>query len=220
MEANKQITANTQLGVYVKQMESGDKAVIIAATNKYVNSKRSNGNVEAAYNELLNTIKAMESKYGFNAFEENADVKAIIEEFAAKVEQGTNLITGKTSYTCNFKSTEEANIWLAGQNNVVIKKMSVATTGAGHKVTNITFEYVVSEQPLNNKYQVTEVTKTRFYLKSNPEKFRRKWQEKNPQYTFITSVARHYAMRLVGGNAGFIKIINEKHIVLYSFKCN
>ena len=220
MEANKQITANTQLGVYVKQMDTNDKAVIITATNKYVNAKRNNGNVETAYNELLNVIKQLETKYNFIVFEDNADVKAIIEEFAAKVEQGTNLLTGKTSYTCNFKSTEEANIWLAGQNNVVIKKMSVATTGAGHKVTNITLEYVVSEQDTNVKYQVTEVNKTRLYLKSNIEKFRRKWQEKNPQYTLITSVARHYAMRLIGGNAGFIKIINEKHIVLYSFKCN
>ena len=217
---NKQITANTKLGVYVKQMESGDKAVIITTTNKYVNAKRNNGNVEATYNELLNVIKRMESKYSFNAFEENDDVKAIIEEFASRVEMGTNIIAGKTSYTCNFNNTEEANIWLAGQTNIVIKKMSVETTGAGHKVTNITLEYVVSEQDTNVKYQVTEVTKTRLYLKSNIEKFRRKWQEKNPQYTLITSVARHYAMRLIGGNAGFIKIINEKHIVLYSFKCN
>ena len=217
---NKQITANTKLGVYVKQMESGDKAVIITTTNKYVNAKRNNGNIEATYNELLNVIKRMESKYSFNACEENDDVKAIIEEFASRVEMGTNIIAGKTSYTCNFNNTEEANIWLAGQTNIVIKKMSVATTGAGHKVTNITFEYVVSEQPLNNKYQVTEVTKTRFYLKSNPEKFRRKWQEKNPQYTLITSIAKYYAMRLFGGNAGYIKIINEKHIILYSFKCN
>ena len=220
MEANKQITANTQLGVYVKQMDTNDKAVIITATNKYVNAKRNNGNVETAYNELLNVIKQLETKYNFIVFEDNADVKAIIEEFAAKVEQGTNLLTGKTSYTCNFNSTEEANIWLAGQKNVIVKKMSVATTGAGHKVTNITLEYVVSEQDTNVKYQVTEVNKTRLYLKSNIEKFRRKWQEKNPQYTLITSVARHYAMRLIGGNAGFIKIIKEKHIVLYSFKCN
>lgn len=132
----------------------------------------------------------------------------------------TKITNGMTTYSCSFKSTVEANTWLAGQNNVVIKKMSVATTGAGHKITDITFDFVTSEQDTNKKYQVTEVTKTRFYLKSNPEKFRRKWQEKNPQYTFITSVARHYAMRLIGGNAGFIKIINEKHIVLYSFKCN
>ena len=220
MEANKQITANTQLGVYVKQMDTNDKAVIITATNKYVNAKRGNGNVEATYNELLNVIKRMESKYSFNAFEENDDVKAIIEEFASRVEMGTNIIAGKTSYTCNFNNTEEANIWLAGQTNIVIKKMSVETTGAGHKVTNITLEYVVSEQDTNVKYQVTEVTKTRLYLKSNIEKFRRKWQEKNPQYTLITSIAKYYAMRLFGGNAGYIKIINEKHIILYSFKCN
>ena len=132
----------------------------------------------------------------------------------------TKITNGMTTYACSFKSTVEANTWLAGQTNIVIKKMSVATTGAGHKITDITFDYVTSEQDTNKKYQVTEVKKTRFYIKSKPDKFRRKWEEKNPQYTFVTSVAKHRAMSLVGGSVGFIRIINEKHIVLYSFKCN
>ena len=132
----------------------------------------------------------------------------------------TKITNGMTTYACSFKSTVEANTWLAGQNNIVIKKMSVATTGAGHKITDITFDYVTSEQDTNKKYQVTEVKKTRFYIKSKPDKIRRKWEEKNPQYTFVTSVAKHRAMSLVGGSVGFIRIINEKHIVLYSFKCN
>ena len=132
----------------------------------------------------------------------------------------TKITNGMTTYACSFKSTVEANTWLAGQTNIVIKKMSVATTGAGHKITDITIDYVTSEQDTNKKYQVTEVKKTRFYIKSKPDKFRRKWEEKNPQYTFVTSVAKHRAMSLVGGSVGFIRIINEKHIVLYSFKCN
>lgn len=220
MEASKQITANTKLGVYVKQMDAKDKAVVISATNKYVNAIRSNGDTETAYRELLNVIKTMESKYGFNAFEENADVKAIIDEFAAKIEEGTNMLTGRTSYTCNFKSTEEANIWLAGQNNAVIKKLSVATAGAGHQVTNITLEYVVSEQPLNKKYQLTELNKTRLYFRSKPEKVMRKWQEKYPQYTYITNVKKEWKFRLIGGNAGYIRILNEKYVILYAFNCN
>ena len=132
----------------------------------------------------------------------------------------TKISNGMTTYACSFKSTVEANTWLAGQTNIVIKKMSVATTGAGHKITDITIDYVTSEQDTNKKYQVTEIRKTRFYVKSNIDKFRRKWQEKNPQYTLVTSIAKHRAMSLIGGSVGFIRIINEKHIVLYSFNCN
>lgn len=132
----------------------------------------------------------------------------------------TKISNGMTTYACSFKSTVEANTWLAGQTNIVIKKMSVATMGAGHKITDITIDYVTSEQDTNKKYQVTEIRKTRFYVKSNIDKFRRKWQEKNPQYTLVTSVAKHRAMSLIGGSVGFIRIINEKHIVLYSFNCN
>ena len=121
---------------------------------------------------------------------------------------------------CYFNSTEEANVWLSVQKYVIIKKMTVSTTGAGHKVTNIIFEFTVSNLPLNYKYQVTEVNKTRLYVKSNIEKFRRKWQENNPAFSLVTSVAKYYAMRLIGGSVGFFKLINEKHFVLYSFKCN
>ena len=220
METNNQITANSKLGVYLKQVDSNDKVIIIIATNKYVNAKRTNGDTNTALNELLATFKQMEPKYGFTTFEENADVVALIDEFAACIEKGMAMLNSKTSYTCNFGSVAEANIWLAGQTNIILKKFNVATEGAGHKINNVIFEYTVSEQSTNVKYQVTEINKTRLYLKTNLNKFRRKWEAKNPQYTFVTSIYRNYAMRLFGGNAGYIKIINEKHIVLYSFKCN
>lgn len=220
MEANKQITANTRLGVYVKQMDSTDKATVIAATNKYVKAKRCNGNIENAYNELIDLFNTIGNKYGFKMFEGNDDVLAMIDEFAAKVELGMNMLNGNETYTCNFKSTEEANFWLAGQNNIVVKKMSVSTSGAGHKVSKVTLEYVVSEQPLNNKYQLTELDKTRLYVRSKPEKVICKWQEKYPQYTYITNVKKDWGFRLIGGNVGYFKIISEKYIILYSFNCN
>ena len=34
METNNQITANSKLGVYLKQVDSKDKVIIINATNK------------------------------------------------------------------------------------------------------------------------------------------------------------------------------------------
>lgn len=220
METNNQITAKSKLGVYLKQVDSKDKVIIINATNKYVNAKRTNGDTNTALNELVATFKQMEPKYGFTTFEENADVVALIDEFAACIEKGMAMLNNQTSYTCNFRSVEEANVWLAGQTNIIIKKFNVATEGAGHKINNVIFEYTVSEQTTNVKYQINVVEKTRLYFKSKPEKFRRKWQEKNPQLTFITSVAKYHAFSLYGGNAGFIRIINEKHIVLYSVKCN
>ncbi len=132
----------------------------------------------------------------------------------------TNKVAPTNNQLASFKSIEQTNVWLASQSNIVIKRMLVSTSGAGHKITDITFEYFVSAQPTNRKYQITEVDKTRLYLKSNPDKFRRKWQEKYPQYTFVTSVAKYWRISLFGGNAGFIRLINEKHIILYAFRCN
>lgn len=158
METNNQITANSKLGVYLKQVDSKDKVIIINATNKYVNAKRTNGDTNTALNELLATFKQMEPKYGFTTFEENADVVALIDEFAACIEKGMAMLNSKTSYTCNFGSVAEANIWLAGQTNIILKKFNVATEGAGHKINNVIFEYTVSEQSTNVKYQVTRIS--------------------------------------------------------------
>ena len=133
--------------------------------------------------------------------------------------EANNQITTNVN-TCTFKSIEEANIWLAGQNNVVVKRMSVSTSGAGHRVSNVTLEYVAYEQPLNKKYQLTELNKTRLYLRSKPEKVINKWQEKYPQYTYVSYVKKDWKFGLIGGSVGYFRIINEKYIILYSFNCN
>lgn len=219
MEANSQTMFIAKLGDSLKRMESSDKVILITAANKYNTAKRSNGNIGTAYNELLNVIKMMGDKYGFNVFEGNSDVQAVIDGFAAKVEQGMNTITGQTSYTCNFRNLDEANRWLAGQSNIVIKRMSVATSGAGHQITGLTLEYMASEQPLKRKYQLTTFNKTRLYAKSKPEKVIRRWQEKNPQFACVNYVKKDWAFRLWGGRVGYFRIINEKYILLYAFNC-
>ena len=38
----------------------------------------------------------------------------------------TKITNGMTTYACSFKSTVEANTWLAGQNNIVIKKNNLS----------------------------------------------------------------------------------------------
>jgi len=130
-----------------------------------------------------------------------------------------NQITTNTQI-CNFKSLEEANMWLANQNNIIVKKMSADTKGAGHKILNITLQYVISDKPMDKKFQITELKKTRVFIKSKEEKVRRQWQEKYPQYTYITSCHKIWAFRLVGGSIGYFKILNEKYIILYSFDSN
>lgn len=219
MEANSQIMSIAMLGDSLKRMEGGDKVILITAANKYNTAKRTNGDIGTAYYELFNVIKMLGDKYGFNALEGNVDVQAVIDGFAAKVEQGMNTITGQTSYTCNFRSLDEANRWLAGQSNIVIKRMSAATSGAGHQIIGLTLEYVASEQPLRRKYQLTAFNKTRLYAKSKPEKVIRQWQEKNPHLTCVNYVKKDWAFRLLGGNVGYFRIINEKYILLYAFNC-
>ena len=130
-----------------------------------------------------------------------------------------NQITTNTQI-CNFKSLEEANMWLANQNNIIVKKMSADTKGAGHRILNITLQYVISDKPMDKKFQITELKKTRVFFKSKEEKVRRQWQEKYPQYTYITSCHKIWWFRLVGGSVGYFRILNEKYIILYSFDSN
>ena len=220
METTKTVTANSRLGVYVKQMESQDKTAIITATNKYVRAKRTCGDVRTTYAQLVNLFSQMERKYDFTVFNANSDVLALINEFAARVELGTKMITGANTYTCSFNTVAEANAWLACQNDIEIKNIQTQTTGAGHKVVKVKLEYAVTDTPVNVVYQIEENKKVRFFVKSNHKKFNHKWQEKNPNYSFVTSIKKEWGFRLIGGSVGYFRLVIEKYIVLYAFNNN
>ena len=219
MENTKTITANTRLGVYVKQIDSNDKVLVISATNKFVKAKRTCGDVQTAYIELINVIKAIENKYGFVIFEPNVNIQAMIDEFAARVELGTIMVTGGTTYSCTFNSIEETNAWLACQKNIKLKNIQIETTGVGLKVRKVKFEYTVSEKPLNIKYQLEQNNKVRFFFGTKQEKFNSKWQKNNPQKIFFTSIKRKWGFSLIGGSVGYFRFIKEKYVVLYGVKC-
>lgn len=216
MEVNNTIAANNQLGNYLTQLESSDKATLIAVTNTYITAKRNRGDVQSAYIALYNTVKEMENKYGFNVFSANSNAMVIIEEFAEIVERGTNMLTGGITYTCVFNSIEEANAWLATQNNIQIKNLQVDVSRVKLKVLCVKFDYTVLPQPLNSAYQIAEEKKTRIFFSSKHKKFDQKWQKKNPHLTFLTSLKRSWGFRIIGGSVGYFKFIKEKYFVLYS----
>lgn len=218
MELNKEITADTKLGGFTKQIDANDKAILIASTNKYVKAKRSCGDVQTAFNELYNVIITLGNKYGFTFFDKNSNIQAIIDEFASKVEQGTNIITGGTTYSCVFNSVEKANFWLSQQKDIELKNIQVDTTSTKLKVKGVKFEYTVTDQATGFIYQLSEVKKIRFFCGSKQKKFNRKWQMKNPQYSFIKSIKRNWGFRIIGGSVGYFRFIREKYFVLYSFK--
>lgn len=121
---------------------------------------------------------------------------------------------------CNFKSVEEANVWLASQNNIIVKRMSVDTSGSSHKVYNIALQFIAYDRPVGKKFQITEYKKTRLFVKSKEEKVRREWQERNPQFNYVLSSHKIWAFRLIGGHVGYFKLLKEIYIILYSFDNN
>lgn len=218
METTKTITANSRLGVYVKQMDAQDRTTIFAAANKFIRAKRTCGNVAAAYSELYNTLVSVADKYDFTLWGPDSNVQELIEEFAARVEIGTRVVTGDSAYTCRFASVEQANTWLACQKDIEIKNLQIQTKGAGNKVCVITIDYVVTSCPTNAIYQFEENKKTRFFFKSNHKKFNQKWQKQHPDFNFVSSVKRDWGFRLIGGSVGYFRLIIEKYVVLYTYK--
>ena len=208
--------ANNNLMIRVKEMETPDKSALFAAANAYVQAKRTCGDTQKTYNALLAMVRTLEKKYDFCAIEEGIDVTALLDAFAAAVEKGTAMVMGATTYTCQFKSVEETNLWLAKQKDILIKKMSMNASGAGNQIHSITFEYVVAEDDKQKTDQVTELKKVRLYFQSKMEKVRAQWQQKNPQYTYVTSVKKHWWYSLVGGSVGYFRILNEKYLILYT----
>lgn len=217
METTKTITANSRLGVYVKQMDAQDKTTIFAATNKFVRAKRTCGNVGIAYKELYNAFVQVADKYDFTLWGQDSNVQELIEEFAARVEIGTRAITGESTYTCRFSSVPQANAWLACQKDIEIKTFQIQTSGVGNKVCEVKIDYVVTNCPTNVVYQFEENKKTRLFFKSKHKKFNTKWQKKHPGLNFVSSVKRDWGFRIIGGSVGYFRLIIEKYIVLYTY---
>jgi hypothetical protein len=219
MEAIKETATNFLKGT-LKQMETADKAALFTASGKYTNARRNCGDVKPAYDNFVNVIKQMEQKYGFELLALDLDQAKIIDEVAEKIEIATNIVAGGKKYFCSFNNLDDANVWLANQKNIEIKSMMVETTGAGLNVSNIRFDYIVHQKEMNMGYRVCEDRKTRFFVASNPKKFRAKWEEKNPQFKYVTSIKRKWGFSLIGGSVGFFRLIKENYIVLYAFKNN
>lgn len=120
-------------------------------------------------------------------------------------------------YACNFANVEQANLWLINQNNIIVKNIAVNTKGIGLKILNVRIDFTVSASPLNYKFQISEIKKTRVFFGSNVNKFAHKWQENNPQFKLVTNIKSKLGFSLIGGSVGFFRLIKEKHFVLYTF---
>lgn len=210
------IKTNSQLGTYFKQMEKADKALMITYANKYMTAKRTKTGIQAAFNEIINLIEKMQTKYSFNVLNTGDNVLNIVNDFAEKIEMATNVVVGGKTYFCNFNNLSEANTWLINQNNIIIKDFSVNTSRVGLDVTAVKITYTVSDKPLNKRYQITEVMKHRFFAGSNYNKFRRKWQEANPDLHYVQSYKFKWGFSLFGGSVGYFRYIKEKYVILYS----
>lgn len=218
METSNEKVAKNIISTNVKLMEKSDKTLVITTANQYIAAKRGQGDMVATYKELVSVIKQMESKYNFRVAEDGKDEGVVINEFLERVELATNQVTGNKYYTCVFGSTDEANSWLSVQKNLEIKNISVDTSYAGLDVKRIKLEYIVSSQSNNNKYQICEERRIRFFFGSNQKKFRSKWEAKHPQFNYVTAIKKKWGFSLIGGSVGFFRFIKEKYIVLYSIK--
>ncbi len=220
MEANEMVCVSRNLVDTVKKMESSDKSAVISAASKYITAKRSCADLRPSYYALLQTIRQLESKYGFAAFGENVSELDVINEFASKVEVAIQTVTGSKRYSCSFPSLEAANAWLLTQTDIIPKSFQANTTHAGLQITQVRIDYMVCQQRTNRIFQLSQETKVRFFFGSDPEKYRRKWERKHSQWTFLASIKRRWGFSLIGGSVGFFRFIKEKYIVLYATSGN
>ena len=210
------LKTNTQLGAYFKEMEKADKALMITYANKYMTARRTNTNIQATFNQMVNLIQQMEVKYNFNILNAGMNVLEVVNDFASKIEIASNMIIGGKNYICNFNNINEANAWLSAHTNIVVKDFSVETSRVGLDVTRVKITYMVSDQPINKTFQLTEIMKHRFFVASKHEKVRRQWEEANPQLKYIKSYKFRWGFSLFGGSVGYFRYIKEKYVILFS----
>lgn len=204
--------------VKVKEFEVKDKALVIAAANKYTSAKRERGDIQTAFNELVATIRQMEEKYSITVFSNEQPIGEAVERIASAVDVATNKFYGTKSHVCTFNTVEEANQWLSCQRDIIVKDMVVeARCSFGVHVKAVKIEYQTSDVATNKKYRIDTVDKFRVFVSSKLEKVKKAWMEKNPQYECVRVVKKSWGFSIIGGSVGFLRFIKEKYFVAYSY---
>ena len=199
-------------------MDAKDKAIIIAAANKFTSAKREMGDVQTAFAELVNTIKQMEVKYNVVVFNDQQSMSEVVDHIAGAIDVATTKFYGAKSHVCSFKTVEEANNWLDMQKNIIVKDMVVeAKCSFGIHEKAIKIEYQTSDTPLNQKYRIDTIDKFRVFVSSKLEKVKKQWLEKNPQFKSVKVVKKQWGFSLIGGSVGVLRFIKERYFVAYSY---
>ena len=210
METKKPVKLDLQI------IDPNDKKLLFAAVKKYLTAKRACGDVRTAYDELRDTLKNTETKYGVTIFVPGIPEGKLVDAIASKLEEKVGEMVGIMHYSCTFDSVAQANAWLARQDKLLIKDMQVNTSRVGLDVRQIKLDYVPSQQSV--KYQIAEEMKHRVFVGTKLEKLRRKWEEKNPQLRYVSCVKNRWGFGLIGGSVGFFRYIKEKYVILYAEK--
>ena len=216
-------TALTKTEQFIKvtlkeKFDIKDKALIIAAANKYTSAKREMGDVPTAFDELVKLIREMEVKYSTTVFSDEQPIGETIERIASAIDVATNKFYGTKSHVCTFKTVEEANAWLLAQDNIIVKDLVVeARCSFGVYVKSVKIEYQTSDTATNKKYKIETIDKFRVFVSSKIEKVRKQWQEKNPQFGFVKMTKKSWGFSIIGGSVGFLRFIKERYFVAYSY---
>ena len=238
--------AKNDLKAAMAQMSPEEKKELAVAAMEYNAAKQNGADTQAAYNKFRDVLKGIESKYNVTIFVSIVPEAKLIDAIAAKVDQKVNeqidalvqpaatpapatpAVPAATptpvtpppagsNYSVCFTSLEEANQWLAQQTNLTITNIQADTGRVSLDIEKIWLEYRMT-QSAHAPYQLTEKLQHRFFVGSRLEKFREKWEKKNPELRYIASLKKKWSFSLIGGSLGFFRYVKEKYIVLYTTK--
>lgn len=232
--------AKNNLKEAMAQMSSEEKQELATAVLEYNAAKQNGADIQTVYNKLRDVLKSIETKYNVTIFVPIVPEAKLIDTIANKVSEKMNeqpeqngapvakpaapapVVASAppvgSNYSKNFTSLTEANAWLSQQQNLTVNNLQVNTSRVGLDIEKIWLEYRTEAANVCHRYQITEKMKHRFFAGTRHETFRRKWQEKNPQFTYIASTKHKWGFSLIGGSLGFFRYIKEKYVILYSLK--
>ena len=222
-QAKSEITKNF-LKIHIKALNSRDKVKVITAATAYSQAKRNiQPDVNDKYNALLTVLREIEQEHSISIFNDEETEFETVSYITKNLELASQLVSGVQTYTCTFKDVENANNWLAYQNDIEITDLDGDHRAFGfiiHKIhiASVKLQYRITDHYFDERYHIDEVAKTRLYASSSWDKFKQEWKNRHPNCQYVNAIRFKASGSLIGGSVGFLRFINEKFLVLYKCK--
>lgn len=180
-------------------------------------------------NEMFNLTRQTEESTGFKFINlQPGNYEQCMAELAslwfAVAVKKKRRVENCTRQTLRFRTANEANQWLVKQDHLAQVEMKVRHHSGGGfgmytvEIDDIVLDCWISPEITAYNYGISCEQKKQLYVQPNEQAYRAQWAASYPAMEVLSVQKCQSSGSLIGGNVGYVRLINAYFFVLYRFR--